>query len=111
MSGYYKIRETTSPQIGTTNTTAVEIPAVLAGVDLIAANPNRKAMRIINETDTEMLIAIGTLELTPASAINKILILPPQSAWTFGPHELPLQALNAIWVESPTGKVVVVQGV
>lgn len=113
---FYRIRggEPANAVIGVSTLTPVEVSASATAVDLVAANPDRKSLSLINESPYELLVNTGEVA-TPAnqaSNTNKIKIIPGQTEYTFELNELPLEALNGIWVGSatPTGVVVVVEG-
>lgn len=109
----YQFRQVVSTQSnGVSTVTSTEVTASATAVSLIAANTNRKALSIINESNFEMLVNAGTLPTDAASPTKKILIIPPQQGWKYAPNELPLTALNAVWIgTNPTGKALVVEGV
>lgn len=111
---YYKVRETSPGTIGISDFNATEIPITDAATNLIAANSDRKSLAIINESEFEMLINSGDKAASPASAENKIKIIPSQTEFAWMQNELPLVALNAIWVGAGAtgpGKAVIVEGV
>lgn len=112
---YYKIRETaTFSTRGISSFEVNEVPVTDEVTDLIPVNGSRKSLAIINESEFEMLINSGSKTASPVSGEAKIKILPAQTEYLWLPHELPLGALNAIWVGAGAtgpGKVVIVEGV
>ena len=116
---YYRVRESSTVPTATiipgiSSFDSTEITVTNEATNLIPSNINRKSLAIINESEFEMLVNQGTETESPASATAKIKIIPPQTEFSWLPNELPLGALNAIWVGAgPTGpgKVVVVEGV
>lgn len=112
---FYRIRETSKAGGGLTLITPVEKAASATAVNLLPELPARKSLSIINESDFELLINTGeiSVEANRASLTNKFKIIPAQTEYTWGAHEIPLEALNGIWIGSvtPTGKAVIVEGI
>lgn len=110
---FHKIRETNTA-IGISSFNPVEIPVTDTATNLLPANVSRKSLAIINESEFEMLINSGDVGTSPATVSAKIKIIPSQTEYTWLPNELPMGALNAVWVGAGAtgpGKVVVVEGI
>lgn len=79
--------------------------------DLIAANANRIALSLVNESLKIVYLAAGSATTSAASAANKILEIPPKQRILLSGDDCPREALNIAWVEATTGKFEAVERV
>lgn len=69
---------------------------------LIAANPNRTGLTIINKNPSEMYVRHAPFATAPVTAAIFDKIFPPFYEYTYEAHEVPLTEISAIGVGSGT---------
>lgn len=82
--------------VGTTITAAAVATAALP------ANATRNFLRIDNRSDADLYLRY-TPVATPASATQYDYYVPPRQTHTIPTGEVPITAINAIWVGTITG--------
>lgn len=105
--GIYAIGGVTPPQI--TTLIPVVIPATTTATNLVAANTNRVALSLVNETDKIVYMRAGTAATSPASASNKILEIPAKQRILLSGDDCPREALNIVWSAATTGNFEMVE--
>lgn len=92
--------------------TPVVVAATTTAADLIAANPNRVGLGLLNQTNEPIYLNVGEAATAPASASAKIFIVPPQSYVSFeGKIETPTEELNVVWAATATGNLTAIERV
>lgn len=83
-------------------TVGTSVAASAAAVAALPANPTRNFLRVDNRSDADLYLRY-TPQATPASATQYDYYVPPRQTHTIPASEVPVTAINAIWVGNITG--------
>jgi hypothetical protein len=102
------------PESQTITLAPVPLDAATIGTDatdLMAANADRIALSLVNESSKILYLATGTATANAASPLNKILEIPAKQRILLSGDDCPREALNIAWMEVTTGKFEAVERV